>query len=110
MPLVNTYHLFNAFYHELRSKVSPTRVKEAKSVELNRRDFIKLAGVGTGGFLLYGLLKPEAVLALPKQLPLRKKIGEITTICPYCGVGCGAIMAVGDGKIVHIEGGPENPI
>ena len=69
MPLVNAYHHFNAFYHELLSKVSLTCGKEAKSVELNRRDFIKLSGVGTGGFLLYSLLKPEAVLALPKELP-----------------------------------------
>jgi len=79
-------------------------------VELNRRDFIKLSGVGTGGFLLYGLIKPEAVLALPKHLPLKRKIGEITTICPYCGVGCGAIMAAENGKIINIEGDPEHPV
>lgn len=79
-------------------------------MELNRRDFIKLAGVGTGGFLLYDLLKPEAILALPKRLYLRKKMGELTTICPYCGVGCGAIMAIEDGKIVNIEGDPEHPV
>jgi formate dehydrogenase-N alpha subunit len=110
MPLVDRYLLSNAFYHELRTTVNPKYGKEKKSVELNRRDFIKLSGVGTGGFLLYGLLKPEAVLALPDQHPLRKKRGETTTVCPYCGVGCGVIMAVEDGKIVNIEGDPDSPI
>ncbi len=79
-------------------------------MEINRRDFIKLSGVGTGGFLLYGIIKPEAALAAPRQLALRKKIGEKTTICPYCGIGCGAIMAVEDGKIINIEGDPDHPI
>ncbi len=79
-------------------------------MELSRRDFIKLSGVGAGGFFLYGLIKPESALASPKRIPLRKRIGEITTICPYCGVGCGAIMSVQDGKIVNIEGDPDHPI
>jgi formate dehydrogenase major subunit len=59
---------------------------------------------------LYGILKPDRAYALPKYLPLKKKIGERTTVCPYCGVGCGAIMAVEDGKIVNIEGDPDSPI
>jgi len=79
-------------------------------VELNRRDFLKLSGAGTGGLILYSILKQDRVLASPKQLSLKKKIGEKTTICPYCGVGCGAIMAVEDGKIVNIEGDPDHPI
>ena len=79
-------------------------------MELSRRDFLKLSGVGTGGFFLYGVLKQDRALASSKQLPLKKKIGERTTICPYCGVGCSAIMAVEDGKIVNIEGDPDSPI
>ena len=80
-------------------------------MELNRRDFLKLSGGGAGGIFLYGILKPpDKAYALPKYVPLKKKIGERTTICPYCGVGCGAIMAVEDGKIVNIEGDPDHPI
>ncbi len=56
-------------------------------MELNRRDFIKLSGFGAGSFFLYGILSDERALAHVKQLPLKKKIGERTTICPYCGVG-----------------------
>jgi formate dehydrogenase major subunit len=84
--------------------------ERGKSMEVSRRDFLKLSGAGAGGIFLYGILKPDKAYALPKQLPLKKKIGERTTICPYCGVGCGAIMAVEDGKIVNIEGDPDHPI
>ena len=79
-------------------------------MEVSRRDFLKLSGAGAGGIFLYGILKPNKAYALPKHIPLRKKIGERTTICPYCGVGCSAIMAVEDGKIVNIEGDPDSPI
>jgi len=79
-------------------------------MQLNRRDFFKLSGAGAGGLFLYGLLKQDRVLAFPKQLPLKKKIGEKTTVCSYCGVGCSAIMAIEDGKIINIEGDPDNPI
>jgi formate dehydrogenase-N alpha subunit len=79
-------------------------------MEVSRRDFLKLSGAGAGGIFLYGVLRPDRAYALPKHLPLKKKIGERTTICPYCGVGCAAIMAVEDGKIVNIEGDPDSPI
>ena len=79
-------------------------------MELSRRDFLKLSGAGTGGLFLYGILEQDKAFAFSKQIPLKKKIGEKTTICPYCGVGCGAIMAVEEGEIINIEGDPDNPI
>jgi len=48
--------------------------------------------------------------ALPQEIPLHKKIGEKTTICPYCGVGCSVIMAVEEGEITNTEGDPDHPI
>ena len=35
---------------------------------------------------------------------------ESTTICPYCGVGCGLIVSTREGEIVNIEGDPDHPI
>ena len=35
---------------------------------------------------------------------------ESVTICPYCGVGCGLIVASRGGKIINIEGDPDHPI
>jgi formate dehydrogenase major subunit len=34
----------------------------------------------------------------------------VKTICPYCGVGCGQLVYVRDGKISNIEGDPDSPI
>jgi len=81
-------------------------------MELSRRDFLKASGAaGIGGVFLFGALDPTAVLAgSQKTLPLKKKIGEKTTICPYDGSGCGFIVAAQDGKVVNIEGDPEHPI
>jgi formate dehydrogenase major subunit len=79
-------------------------------MELSRRDFLKASGAGLGGVFLLGALKPEAARAAQRVLPLRKKRGETTTICPYDGSGCGFIVDVQDGRVVNIEGDPDHPI
>jgi anaerobic selenocysteine-containing dehydrogenase len=81
-------------------------------MKLSRRDFLKLSGATTGSLLL----PTGAVLAAKgKTFPLHKPIGETPTICCFCGVGCGAIVASApdpDGKlrVVNIEGDPDHPI
>jgi len=81
-------------------------------MELNRREFLKLTGAGAGGAAVFGLAKPKIGLAAdgPISMPLHKKIGETTTICPYCGVGCGFVVASENGSLVNLEGDPEHPI
>jgi formate dehydrogenase major subunit len=44
---------------------------------------------------------------------LRKNLGEATrttTICPYCGVGCGFVVHASEGQVINIEGDPDHPI
>jgi formate dehydrogenase major subunit len=78
-------------------------------MELSRRDFMKLSGVATGGlFLSAGVT--GAALAQVKPFPLHKPIGETPTICPFCAVGCGAIVAAQDNRVHNIEGDPDHPI
>ena len=80
-------------------------------MELSRRDFLKASGAGVGGVFLLGALSSDVALAAPpKRLPLKKKRGEKSTICPYDGSGCGFIVAAENGKVVNIEGDPEHPI
>lgn len=80
-------------------------------MELSRREFLKASGAGVGGIFLVGALNPEIVRAGgPKKLPLKKKIGEKATICPYDASGCGFIVAAEGGKVVNIEGDPDHPI
>jgi len=78
-------------------------------MELSRREFLKASGVGAGGILFLKTLNPDVVLAR-QVFPLRKRIGEKTTICPYDASGCGFIVAADNGKVVNIEGDPEHPI
>ena len=34
---------------------------------------------------------------------------EVTTICPYCGCGCGVVLGVRQGRIVSVRGEEANP-
>ena len=34
----------------------------------------------------------------------------VRSICPYCGVGCGQLVYVEQGKVTNIEGDPASPI
>ena len=85
-----------------------------RPLEISRRDFIKLSSAGAGGLMLFPLLgKPADLITAGSpvaSIPLHKEVGELTTVCPYCGVGCSAIVAVEDGSIVSIEGDPDNPV
>jgi formate dehydrogenase major subunit len=80
-------------------------------MELSRREFLKASGAGAGGIFLFAALNPDVALAKPaKVLPLKKRIGETATICPYDASGCGFIVAAQNGKVVNIEGDPDHPI
>lgn len=80
-------------------------------MDISRRGFLAAAGAtGTGALLGFlGLdLRPSVVYA-QQVTPRRGRV--FTTICPYCGVGCGAIAEVDDaGKIINIEGDADHPI
>jgi len=73
---------------------------------------LKLCGGTAAGAAFVGVLDPESfVEAASIDIPLRKRIGEKTSICCYCGVGCGVIVASDEnGKATSIEGDPDHPI
>ena len=77
---------------------------------ISRRGFFKLAGAtAAGGLLSKGLFDFGPTRAYAQKL--RKSWAkESTTICPYCAVGCGAIVAASRGKVINIEGDPDHPI
>ena len=80
-------------------------------MELNRRDFLKVAGGGVSGILIFTALGSKRGLAAsPRAFPLKKRISETTTICCYCAVGCGAIVTSYEDGIIKIEGDPDHPI
>lgn len=79
-------------------------------MQMSRRRFIAGTGaIGTGGLLgAFGVSLDPAVAFAEAAQPKRGTI--TTTICPFCGVGCGQIVEVRDGQVVRIEGDPDHPI
>ncbi len=75
-------------------------------MDLSRRDFLKVGSAAVGTLLLPATL---AGAASPSAFPLHKRVGETATICPYCSVGCGVIVATDStGHILNVEGDPDN--
>ena len=79
-------------------------------MELTRRDFLKISGAGVVGAVAFIPLPSLTSMAAPREFPLKKKVKETATICCYCAVGCGAIVAAYEDGIIKIEGDPDHPI
>jgi anaerobic selenocysteine-containing dehydrogenase len=86
---------------------------------MDRRQFLASTGKGVGGALAaiaWAASTPRKAAAFPDVGPVNGrplKIGyatDTTSICPYCGVGCGLLVSSKDGKIINIEGDPDHPI
>jgi len=81
-------------------------------MKLTRRTFLKLSGATAVGIAASKLgldfSSVEAYAAkLRKDLKAAK---EVTSICPYCAVGCGVIVHSIGGKVINIEGDPDHVI
>jgi formate dehydrogenase major subunit len=54
---------------------------------------------------------PEAMSEKTKNLRPKHDGAEVaTSICPYCGVGCGQLVFHKNNKLISIEGDPNSPI
>jgi formate dehydrogenase major subunit len=81
-------------------------------MKLTRRTFLKASGAAAVGIATSRLgfdLSPfeSHAATLRKNL---KSAKETATICPYCAVGCGAIVHSIRGKVINIEGDPDHVI
>jgi formate dehydrogenase major subunit len=78
-------------------------------MKLSRRQFLKVSGTAAATTTLYGIGFRDVAEGSYRQFRLHYA-QEITTICPFCSVGCGIICHVRDGQIVNTEGDPDHPI
>ena len=85
-------------------------------MRINRREFIQISGAAAAGLALSscagkgGMIAPARDQAKALQIQDAK---ETTTICPYCAVGCGAIVHTskrGKKRAINIEGDPGHVI
>lgn len=75
---------------------------------VSRRDFLKIGGGAALVSTVVGLAPDEAKANTRAN---RLKGATVTTsICPYCAVGCGLLVATKNGKVISIEGDPEHPV
>jgi len=75
-------------------------------MEIKRRTFL-----ATSSGTLLGLLGLDLRSETARAAGSVVTRGTLTSsICSYCGVGCGAIVTAAKGKILHVEGDPDHPI
>lgn len=86
-------------------------------MQITRRRFLAATGTASAGglFGFLGLdLSPTVTYASQRIADLQSS-RITTTICPYCAVGCGALVMAkdnGEGQsvVVNVEGDPDHPI
>ncbi len=76
---------------------------------ISRRSFIKGLGGGLTAISLGEVFFSRRGWA---GVPAAKTQGatKTTSICPFCGVGCGLVAYTANGRLVAVEGDPEHPI
>jgi anaerobic selenocysteine-containing dehydrogenase len=78
----------------------------AEPLQPTRRQWLK--GLSTGTVAI-GALSQSAcgpVVPPPKTLGAT----DTTTVCPFCGVGCGQVVSTKSDSVINIEGDPGHPI
>jgi formate dehydrogenase major subunit len=71
-----------------------------------RRQF--LGGLATGAVTAGALTQAGCGPVVPP--PKTAGATPTTTVCPFCGVGCGQVVSTRNGRVIHIEGDPEHPV
>jgi len=85
-------------------------------MRINRREFIQISGAAAAGLALSSCAGKGSMFAPARDQAKALQIQdakETTTICPYCAVGCGAIVHTskgGDKRAINIEGDPGHVI
>lgn len=77
-------------------------------MDVSRRSFLKLSGLSIAA-LASGLgFDPTVAEAQGVTLKLEGS-KKIPSICHFCSGGCGLLLYVKEGKLVHLEGDPDHP-
>lgn len=81
---------------------------EVENMEVTRRNFLKLSGASLAA-LASGLGFDPAVAQAQGYAFKLEGSQRIPSLCHFCSGGCGMLIHVKDGKMIHLEGDPDHP-
>ena len=85
----------------------------SQDVVFNRRDFLKLAGIGAAG-ALSGCAQPSADRLIPYLIAPNDILPGVAywyaSTCRECPVGCGLLVKTREGRAIKVEGNPAHPV
>ena len=76
---------------------------------LNRRSFMKAASVAGASLTATSMMPDEFVQVAEAATEPKPGVQQLLSACPYCGVGCGTLIQVENGKIVGMVPDKEHP-
>jgi anaerobic selenocysteine-containing dehydrogenase len=80
-----------------------------KSERISRREFLKIAGLGTAASAFLAGATPDWRASRPTpggEVPRRR---VYATACGLCPAGCGLLVATQDGQLIDVQGNPAHP-
>jgi anaerobic selenocysteine-containing dehydrogenase/Fe-S-cluster-containing dehydrogenase component len=82
-------------------------------MNLNRRAFLKIAGIGSVSMAAACTAEPEKTLYTLVEAPddmVTGKAAYYASTCRECPAGCGTLAKNREGRIVKLEGNPSHPV
>ena len=80
-----------------------------ENVMLNRRSFMKKMAFGSAVIAAQAMI-PGILFAKDGDFAHLKDVEWNKTPCRFCGVGCGLLVAVKEGRAVAVKGDPASPV
>ncbi len=83
-------------------------------MEIKRRDFLKMIGLGGATVAISGCSPGSPEKLIPYLIPEEEIIpGEATwyaSVCRECPAGCGMLVKTVEGRAIKVEGNPDHPV
>ncbi len=80
---------------------------------INRRDFLKVLTVTSGG-VFAACSSPQSQKLIPYVVPPEDVIPGVSvwhkSVCRECPAGCGTLVRTREGRVVKVEGNPDHPV
>jgi anaerobic selenocysteine-containing dehydrogenase/Fe-S-cluster-containing dehydrogenase component len=84
------------------------------SQQINRRNFLKILGVGGAATALVSCSVEPPEKLIPYLIPPEEIIPGVATwyatVCRECPAGCGILVRTREGRAVKVEGNPSHPV